>query len=689
MKNLYQDFLFQKHILVSEGPVDPNEIFPTLYSMASLFHIRILSGEKLARPYMIRYCARNLGEDVPDPFYRGFPESVLTLTPDQRLIDQLIHYTITYGWGLFDTAGHSVMEEIRPRTDFKEETEVKEFTIVPASEAMEILQESVSDLLAGSRPLSDSQYRLVLSYIKDFGYEIPHCGSKNTAIRLLLDTRDLQYASLLWMSDVIKLTDELIEKYYPGMTLRKLNLKNQDRKFLTGVINALFTSEKCNIRDCFEKKALWSGLLHHIHYQPVDEISARFTAAMRGPENQSVLSGFERAMAARDIQAAVSVLKRGKGSAALLRNLNYIVSRCANDEEVQFVIDQLDGANGVVLMQLLQQYASYPSETERRAFLFPKHNRLIVHTETDAEMARRKSKIAPAQAALLEVKLRGMLAAALSERLGTVYIDPDMEKIALPLQENTAQSGFGVLPKGSRIPIGAGKKIRAFTYWEKVNDIDLSVIGIDDDGRQIEFSWRTMWNKQSKAITFSGDVTSGYNGGSEFFDIDLPLFRKQMPSIRFLVFCDNVFSGSPFSACVCTAGFMMRDTIDSGAIFEPKTVQTSFTINCRSTFAYLFGLDLEAREMIWLNVARESSERVAGNTSLGFMTRYFDITKVLNMKMFFEMLATRITEDPTKADVIVSDREVDAIVSDRQVPVPEHAQIIHSYDFEKVLALMQ
>lgn len=84
--------------------------------------------------------------------------------------------------------------------------------------------------------------------------------------------------------------------------------------------------------------------------------------------------------------------------------------------------------------------------------------------------------------------------------------------------------------------------------------------------------------------------------------------------------------------------------------------------------------------MIWLNVARESSERVAGNTSLGFMTRYFDITKVLNMKIFFEMLATRVTNDPTEADVIVSDREI---------AVPEHAQIIHSYDFEKVLALMQ
>ena len=80
-----------------------------------------------------------------------------------------------------------------------------------------------------------------------------------------------------------------------------------------------------------------------------------------------------------------------------------------------------------------------------------------------------------------------------------------MANYALPLQENTSQGGFGVLPKGSRIHIENAKIIRAFTYWEKVNDIDLSVFGIDAKGRQTEFSWRTMAGRKPDAIFFSGE----------------------------------------------------------------------------------------------------------------------------------------------------------------------------------------
>ena len=37
---------------------------------------------------------------------------------------------------------------------------------------------------------------------------------------------------------------------------------------------------------------------------------------------------------------------------------------------------------------------------------------------------------------------------------------------------------------------------------------------------KMQFSWRTMSERQSSAITFSGDQTSGYYGESEYFDID-------------------------------------------------------------------------------------------------------------------------------------------------------------------------
>ena len=237
-----------------------------------------------------------------------------------------------------------------------------------------------------------------------------------------------------------------------------------------------------------------------------------------------------------------------------------------------------------------------------------------------------------------------------------------------------------MLPRGSRLPLEPGlKKIRAFTYWEKVDDIDLSLIGLTQDGRQREFSWRTMAQNQSDAIVFSGDQTSGYNGGSEYFDIDPAALRRLYPDIRYLVFCDNVYSCAPFSSCLCKAGYMSRDILDSGEVFEPKTVVSSFRITCGSTFAFLFGIDLETNDLVWLNCANDSDEAVAGEESLGFLIDDFHTTEAMNMKVFFSMLASELVDDPASADVIVTDRAVEA---------PEGAEVIREYDFERITALM-
>ena len=55
MKRLYKDYLFQKHILVSEAS-DEKNAFEVVFSLANLFGIRIVSGEKLAETAMIENC---------------------------------------------------------------------------------------------------------------------------------------------------------------------------------------------------------------------------------------------------------------------------------------------------------------------------------------------------------------------------------------------------------------------------------------------------------------------------------------------------------------------------------------------------------------------------------------------------------------------------------------------------------
>ena len=444
-------------------------------------------------------------------------------------------------------------------------------------------------------------------------------------------------------------------------------------------MDKLFEKGRCDIRNCFEKKKIWNGLLHHIHYKARSAEAESFVNAMRGDGNQSVFSGFEKAMTERNIRSAVEVLKSGKGSAAVLRNLSYLISRCSSEEEVQFVLDCIDTKNNIVLIQLLTRFAQYREESGPRTFGFTKHNKMKFHTETEDELKKRKSDISSEQAGIITERLKASLKANLGGKLGKVYIDPDMKNYALPIQETASQGGFGVLTRGSRIRIPETKKLRAFTYWEKVDDIDLSCFGLEESGNRREFSWRTMAENQSEAITYSGDETSGYKGGSEYFDIDIAEFKKLYPEARYMVFCNNVYSGLPFGKCFCKAGYMTRDIEDTGAIYEPKTVKSSFMINCDSTFAYLFFIDLDKNELIWLNMARTGSMAVAGMTDMTFLIDYFHVTEVINMHSFFELMAAEVVDDISAADVVVTDKNIECA---------EGVEVIREYDIEKMTALI-
>ena len=679
MKEIYKDYLFEKHILISEGMTEEKHVFETLFAMAHFFGVKITKGRELVRCEMVKELSKRFGENVPEPFYRGFPQSVRDLSAEELLFDQLIHYFNTYGLGNFDEPGHSVFEKDFERAAFQEDTEVQEFVIQTEEEAKDAVRTIVNDLLSGSRPLNERQYTLVLTFIRDHIESIPDIVSKNTCVRLLIDTKNLSLADSLNLSDVMKIVDELNYRYYHNENPKKLNFKNQDRNFLTALLDRIFRSEKCDIRTCYEKKQLWNGFLHHIHYQPKNEEAEIFVHAMRTKGNESVYSEFEKLMQESRCQQAAELLREKKGTSALLRNMDYIISRMNKEEGQRFCMEFPEDCSTLILLQLLFRYEGKQIK-DGRIFKFTQHNLMKVHYETPEESEKGQSRLTEKQVKEVGKMIRSKLSEKLRNRLGKVYIEPSMKNYALPLAENTSQGGFGVLSKGSRIPIEEGKKLRAFTYWEKVNDIDLSVFALTEDGNRREFSWRTMSRHQSGAITYSGDETSGYLGGSEYFDINLPEFKARYSEYRYLIFCDNVYSGKNFNECFCKAGYMLRDWEDSGQVYEPKTVKSAYRINCESTFAYLFGIDLLTNEFIWLNIAKDGNSRVAGDTTLSFLTDYFHLTEIMNMYDFFSMMAEKIVDDPMEADVIVTDHEIEGAVE---------AEIIREYDLEKIRALME
>ena len=124
---------------------------------------------------------------------------------------------------------------------------------------------------------------------------------------------------------------------------------------------------------------------------------------------------------------------------------------------------------------------------------------------------------------------------------------------------------------------------------------------------------------------------------------------------------------------------MLRDKEDSGRVFEPKTIESSFIVNNDSRFCYLFAVDLTAGDFVWINTRVDSFENVAGLQTFGHLVDLINVTYVFNLKDFFEMCAEEVTDDIGSADVIITDKTID---------IPDGKKIIREYDFEKIIALM-
>ncbi len=678
MNAVFDRFLFEKHILIAHGRNEENP-FEVLLALANLYGVIITEGDRHAEREMLVTVGECFGNHVPEPFYRAFPASVRGLSKEQLEFDRLLHYFLTYDLGHFDKAGHSIFEEDIARLAFREHTVAKRFVILTEEQALEVIRTYVDEMLSSSRPLSRHAFEVLVTYVTEYGYHPENIRSKDTATALLTATRDLYFARFLNLSDVVRLVEHINFKVYNNRNVRKLNFKNADRKFVVSVMDVIFENGFVNIRDCFEKKAIWCGLLHHIHYQPSCEAAEKFCHLMRNKGNQSVSSELERYMSERDVRRAVDLLKAKKGAGAVLRSLDYLVSRCRTEDDVTYVVDALDRGKPILLVQLLMHYANY-SAGERRTFRFVKNGLSVKHVETDEEMKRRRTVLSETDTARIAARMKELLTEMLRGKLGKVYIDPRMNKMAIPLHEASANGGFGCMPSGSRVPIDAGDKIRAFTYWEKVNDVDLSVIAIDKFGGEHEFSWRTMYfNEDNEMITFSGDQTAGYDGGSEYFDINLDLIRKRHPEYNYLVLCNNVYTGTPFSECVCRAGYMTREIIDSGEVFEPKTVKSSFVIDCPSTYAYLYAIDLRTHELVWLNVAFGSFARIAGTDEVGHILGRIYELEVLSAGELIALAATELVDNPDDADLAFTDELLEEKEGRRQ---------LHSYDYEAILSLL-
>jgi hypothetical protein len=281
----------------------------------------------------------------------------------------------------------------------------------------------------------------------------------------------------------------------------------------------------------------------------------------------------------------------------------------------------------------LEKYFKTRGTLKNRIFL-PKGDENRMHVARDRRQPISTEALSAIQALFYD-ELMGRL--SLLEPLGSVYVDPLLTEHLIPFNRRGDSATLNALSKGSRYPF-AGDIVRLFVHWVGHVDVDLSIILYDDD--LCEKGHVAFTNLQYPGCLHSGDVQDAPNGASEFIDFEIASLTQL--GIRYVASSVHSFRGQTFANFPCFAGFMQRDSLGSGDVYEPASVAQKFDLSTANTSHMPLVFDLSERKVIFSDLA-------AGNRRHGRVAGEQDKHKLL-----LESVLTMGERKPTLFDLMVA-----------------------------------
>jgi len=352
------------------------------------------------------------------------------------------------------------------------------------------------------------------------------------------------------------------------------------------------------------------------------------------------------------------------------RNLNRIINTMEHVTTKKIVMDfceVIDKVSTTVLINMVSHFSSLMNMRYR--VFFPKSNVGKVYGMVNNLPLIDKYTV---ENVIYHIKLELIKRFSKLESLGNVYINPNLSKYAVPFSQRSASESLMGLTRGSKFEF-SGNILRFFIYWENNMsrvDLDLSVTFYDENFNIVNSVWYR--NLRNRFSTHSGDFVSGENGVSEFVDIDVQdaVYLGAVYAVPNLI----SFTGQGFKELEkCYIGWMERNDMMSGEIYEPSTVVDKINVSSDSQTYIPVVLDLKNREAVVADISvagRRHGNQASNLKMLKWVGLSLMNSKKMNVKELLELHATargKIVDNIEDADTVFLEGfglETDVIVSE-------------------------
>lgn len=550
-------------------------------------------------------------DKVYNPMYPNFPESVMEKDDFELYFNAIVHY---WSFGI-----------LLPYEDKKERAPLFNTAKVKVLEAgsFDGLNDIFNNLCASKTSLSkndvDDMIFILNSAKVTLPDEIPFKENTACICRLLVDTGVDTDGSLCkkyvkTATDVLRLVTAMSDGDVSLAENTKFrNLKRSERRIIMNLLADCGNAAE----DMNRYAGRWIRVGEKLHpgefakNERYTKVVRAFDVIRNDGKIQSFAGKVDAAVVSKDVNTVVSLLKKRPGEFA--RRIDFLLCTFDKDTDRKTVImgfaSVAKDVSSTVLLQVREHFINKLDGNDDMRVFFPKGNLARSYyikndkKETIPEDAM-KMVIAVCENALVNIYGN-------REFLGKVYIDEALKDYTVPFSLRSAGKTMIFVSRGSRIAIDdSAKIIRPFIWWtntkDNIIDVDLSVAVFADDWNCLEHVSYNNLESDRFGICHSGDIINGGpvdgEGAAEFIDLDID--KALSAGARYAVFNVYNFSNENFSKMEHAAfGFMTRNDMKIGEIFEPSTVKQRMDLASATTTCIPVIFDLKERVFVWCDMA--------------------------------------------------------------------------------------
>ncbi|WP_310604948.1 TerD family protein [Anaerosporobacter sp.] len=542
---------------------------------------------------------------VYKPMYPNFPRSVMKYNELELYLNAMIHY--------WSNGTLYPDEKKNKRLPLFDETKVKVIDLGTEDDLRDIFFNLCQSKTSISQSDKDDLEWIFKKRNIEFPDNIPLKENIALVGKLYLENAPLAQAKDIQRyfrtaTDVLRLITAMSDGDTSLATNTKFrSFKRKERRLILELLCNCDVIEE----DMLRYKNRWIRVGERLHPKEYDETQygkaiTAFDKLRNGVKIETFAGKVTKSILEENDKETLSLLKKRPGE--LARKLDYLL-RITEDKNavIEAFNEVVANVATPVLLQVREHFAHRENQQETRVF-FPKGNLARSYAIKNnlpiigAEYC--ESIVLICENALIE-NYRA------KECLGKVYLAEEFKNHIIPFSQRSASKSLKTMVRGSKISISKNTNVlRAFIWWTNNEedyqvDIDLSAAIFDENWNYKEHvSYTNLYSSEYQAV-HSGDVTNGGlvdgDGVSEFLDVDIESIAAY--GARYVVYQVYNYSGQKYSDLThAMFGWMNRNDVSSGEIYEPKTVEQKMDLVSRSIVCIPVVFDCVTREIIWCDM---------------------------------------------------------------------------------------